>query len=101
MLTFTATFADEDLIGLSYTSWGDRKHAGFIAGGDGTLLVAAIVGIIVIFSWVMFWMVPFFMATKYLGLLRVSPEEEDVGLDVSHHGGGAYPTDMVKMDADG
>lgn len=100
-LLAAAAFADEDLIGLSYGDVGERKHSGFLTGGDGTLLVAAIVGIIVIFAWVSFWMVPFFFATKMLGLLRVSPEEEDVGLDISHHGGGAYPTDMVKMEGEG
>lgn len=101
MLISTAAFADEDLIELSYGDVGTRNHAGFLTGGDGTLLVAAIVGIVTIFAWVTVWMVPFFLATKYLNLLRVSPEEEDVGLDVSHHGGGAYPTDMVKMEGDG
>lgn len=47
-------------------------------------------------------MFPFFYLMKMLGLFRVSAEEEHEGLDVSHHGGSAYPSDTVtKMGADG
>jgi Amt family ammonium transporter len=38
-------------------------------------------------------MVPFFLILKKVGLFRVSPEVEAQGLDVSHHGGSAYPHD--------
>ena len=41
---------------------------------------------------------PFFFLMKFLGLLRVSPEEEHEGLDISHHGGSAYPKDMIRME---
>eukprot|EP00803_Ostreobium_quekettii_P009089 evm.model.scf_515.7 EVM.evm.TU.scf_515.7 scf_515:56938-63082(+) len=99
-LLAAATFADEDLMGLSYGDRedGTRKPFGWIMGGDGKLLVAAIVGIIVITVWVMGHMVPFFLVMKALGLLRVSPEEEHEGLDISHHGGSAYPKDAIKME---
>ncbi len=41
-------------------------------------------------------MVPFFMLLKKVGLFRVSPEVEAQGLDVSHHGGSAYPHESAK-----
>lgn len=99
-LIAAATFADEDLMRLSYGDFddGSRRAFGWIQGGDGKLLVAAIVGIIVIFSWVMGHMVPFFFLMKALGLLRVSPEEEHEGLDISHHGGSAYPSDQIRLE---
>lgn len=98
-----ATFADEDLMTLSYglLDSGAKRSYGFIAGGDGKLLVAALVGIVVIFGWVMGHMVPFFFLMKALGLLRVSPEDEHEGLDVSHHGGSAYPKDIIRMEKGG
>lgn len=96
-----ASFADEDLMTLSYgllePSMEQRPY-GFIQGGDGKLLVAAITGIVVIFGWVMGHMVPFFLLMKAVGLLRVSPEDEHEGLDISHHGGSAYPKDMIRME---
>lgn len=98
-LLAAATFADKKLMTLSYGDLDSGRRAfGWIMGGDGKLLVAAIVGIIVIFVWVMGHMVPFFFLMKSLGLLRVSPEEEHEGLDVSHHGGSAYPKDMIRME---
>jgi len=38
-------------------------------------------------------MTPFFLILKKIGLFRVDPEIEAAGLDVSHHGGSAYPHD--------
>jgi len=65
------------------------RNYGFIMGGNGSLLAAHLVYIIVIFAWVMGIMTPFFMILKRVGLFRVSPEVEAAGLDVSHHGGSA------------
>ena len=36
-------------------------------------------------------MLPFFFLLKVLGLFRVNPEDETIGLDESYHGGSAYP----------
>lgn len=60
MSAITASFADEDLVTLSYELLdpsGEQRPYGFIQGGDGKLLVAAITGIVVIFGWVMGHMV--------------------------------------------
>lgn len=72
----------------------NSENRGFIMGGNGRLLACAIIGVITIFAWVLATMVPFFVGLKALGLLRVSPEEEVAGLDVSHHGGSAYNGEM-------
>ena len=56
-----------------------------------TAFVAAIVTAI---------MLPFFLIIKKLGLMRVSPEVEALGLDVSHHGGSAYPHDKSTSKGD-
>ena len=42
-----------------------------MAGGNGRMLGAALVFIIVIIGWVLGHMVPFFMMLKAVGLLRV------------------------------
>eukprot|EP01023_Acetabularia_acetabulum_P053566 TRINITY_DN5998_c0_g3_i5.p1 TRINITY_DN5998_c0_g3~~TRINITY_DN5998_c0_g3_i5.p1 ORF type:complete len:477 (+),score=100.61 TRINITY_DN5998_c0_g3_i5:127-1557(+) len=89
-LLATAAFADQDLVTQVYG--GDFGNSyGFLNGGNGKLLGAALLGITVIFGWVSVFMVTFFIAMKYLGLLRVTQEEELSGLDTSHHGGDAYP----------
>jgi Amt family ammonium transporter len=35
-------------------------------------------------------MTPFFLVLNALGMFRVDPMEEKVGLDISHHKGAAY-----------
>ena len=44
--------------------------------------------------------VPFFAGMKVLGMLRVPPEEEHEGLDISHHGGSAYPKEFSRLAGD-
>lgn len=96
-LIAAAAFADERLTEVA--GYDPSENAfGFIMGGDGKLLVTAIVGIVTITAWVLGHMIPFFMLTRVLGLLRVSAAEEHEGLDITHHGGTAYPTDMVKTE---
>mmetsp|Transcript_39215 Transcript_39215/g.83583 ORF Transcript_39215/g.83583 Transcript_39215/m.83583 type:complete len:456 (-) Transcript_39215:235-1602(-) len=56
-------------------------------------LVAAIVTLLCEITWVSFWSITMFMAMKLIGILRVPPDVEDAGMDVSKHGGSAY-TDM-------
>lgn len=65
---------------------------GGIATGifGGHPLVAQIVGSIAIPVWAFVTSFILFSILKALGLLRVSPEEEQAGLDLSEHGMGAY-----------
>jgi Amt family ammonium transporter len=70
-------------------AYGDVDY-GVFYGGSGRLLACQIIGIICIFCWVTAMLAPFFFALQKLSLLRVSPSEELVGLDVSKHGGHAY-----------
>jgi len=72
-------------------------YGGFYApAGQGhQMFVCALIGIVVITAWVTALMLPFFMALKTLGLLRSPPEEEEAGMDISKHGGSAYPDYVV------
>ncbi len=63
----------------------------FYPGGGGRLLASQVIGVLVIFGWVSANMIPFFYIFKAFGMLRISAEEEQAGLDVSKHGGSAYP----------
>ncbi|KAI7840216.1 hypothetical protein COHA_005998 [Chlorella ohadii] len=93
---FAAPGMVNDVFGpLPGTEDGQRKY-GFIMGGDGSVLAAALVCIVVVAAWVLAIMTPFFMLLKKLGMFRVSPEVEAQGLDVSHHGGSAYPHEEGK-----
>jgi Amt family ammonium transporter len=97
----SAAFADLGMVTDYYgpypgTSQTNREY-GFIMGDrGGKLLGAHVVYIICIAAWVLGVMTPFFMILKKLGLFRVSPEVEAAGLDISHHGGPAYPHDPTE-----
>ena len=62
----------------------------FYPNGGGRLLASQVIGIICIFVWTVGLMFLFFGSFKLLGMLRISAEEEQAGLDVSKHGGSAY-----------
>ena len=50
----------------------------------------------IICAWAFGTMFVLFYALKLLGILRVSPEEETAGLDISEHGMHAYPPSLVQ-----
>jgi len=62
----------------------------FYPGGGGKLLGVQLLGVVVIAAWTMTLLGALFFILKKLNLLRVPVEEEEDGLDVSHHGGSGY-----------
>lgn len=70
------------------------NYYGLFYGGGGNLLACQLVGIIAIAAWTLGLLGPFFFIMNKLGLLRCSAEVEQIGLDISKHGGSAYAYDM-------
>lgn len=85
MLT-VAFLADPDL-----TGGGD--FTGLFYGGPGKFLGNQIYGMVVYSAWTICTSGIMFAGLKFMGWFRVDEEEEDIGVDVSHHGGSAYPLD--------
>ncbi|XP_024401783.1 ammonium transporter 1 member 3 [Physcomitrium patens] len=88
-LIFVGLFAQQNYILQIYDGAGDRPH-GLFMGGGGKLLAAQIIEILAIFGWVTVTMGPLFFLLKLFNLLRISPEDEMAGLDLTRHGGTAY-----------
>ena len=60
-----------------------------------TSLMIQLIGTLSICGWAFVTMLGLFLALKAVGMLRVSPEHEQAGLDISEHGMHAYPSDAV------
>ncbi|GMI38917.1 hypothetical protein TeGR_g2645 [Tetraparma gracilis] len=84
-LIATGLFANPDLKEAAY---GNRIAGLFY--GDGELLGAELITILFVFGWVTAIMLPFFIFLRKAGLFRVSQMDEEIGLDISKHGGSAY-----------
>jgi Amt family ammonium transporter len=103
----TAALADPnvvtDALGTLTDAEGNdvQRNYGFVIGGNGKLLASHLIYILAIIGWSMGIMFPFFFILKKLGQFRVAPEIEAAGLDVSHHGGSAYPHDPETARAKG
>lgn len=80
-----AIFADPELVEAAYGT-----KTGGILYGDVDLLGCEFAGVFFIIGWVAMLMTPFFIVLKTIGWFRVDALEEEVGLDISHHGGAAY-----------
>jgi len=78
-------------------AYGKGDYGGIFYGNEnsGKMLGCQICCLIVVFLWTAAHMGPFFYVMKGAGLFRVPPEMEEEGLDVSKHGGHAYP-DQIK-----
>mmetsp|Transcript_29024 Transcript_29024/g.42823 ORF Transcript_29024/g.42823 Transcript_29024/m.42823 type:complete len:569 (+) Transcript_29024:129-1835(+) len=91
-------FSDPVLQDLTYGS--ADAHVGWVHDfSDPMLLAAQCIQVGFIIAWVTVCMVPFFVFLRCVGLFRVDPLEEEVGLDVSHHRGTAYNFDGVDDNA--
>jgi ammonium transporter, Amt family len=69
--------------------------AGLFFGGGADLLVTQIVGVVAVFVFVMVTAGVLFAALKAGGVLRVDPEHEIEGLDVTEFGAPAYGPDVL------
>lgn len=84
---FVGLFADKNYVGEIY---GGGRPYGLFMGGGGKLLAAQLIEILVITGWVSVTMGSLFFALHKFNLLRISPEDEIAGMDVTSHGGMAY-----------
>ncbi|PWA58962.1 ammonium transporter 1 member 1 [Artemisia annua] len=90
-IIFTALFAKEKYVNEVYAIPGKTSRPyGLFMGGGGKLLAAHIIQILVIFAFVSATMGPLFWGLHKLKLLRISPEDETAGMDMTRHGGFAY-----------
>jgi len=76
-----------------------RDEAGLFFGGGAQQLVVQLVLGAVVAAWVLVTTGVLFAVLRRFGLLRVSPQEEALGLDLTEHGIGAYPADVLPRDA--
>jgi len=72
-----------------------REDAGLFYGGGINQLIMQLIGVVIIAAWVLATTGVLFFILKKANLLRVTPEEEIAGLDVSEHGSAGYGADVV------
>jgi hypothetical protein len=71
-----------------------KEHSdavGILYGGNGMLLASQILEVLFVAGWVILTAGPFFYCFRARNWLRVSAEEEHVGVDQGRHGSSAYP----------
>lgn len=78
---------------------GGDGPTGFLYGGDPSLLASQLIGLFSIAAFVSICSGTMFLVLAQRKQLRVSPEEEMLGLDIAEHATPAYNDDVVGMDA--
>ncbi|CAK9140845.1 unnamed protein product [Ilex paraguariensis] len=91
-IIFTALFANKVYVNEIYPGRPGRSY-GLLMGGGKNLLLAHVVQILVIATWVSITMGTLFWVLHKLKLLRISQEDEIAGMDMTSHGGYAYHGD--------
>ncbi len=76
-----------------------QDSAGLFYGGGGAQLVVQLILVGVVVAWTLLTMGTLFAVLRRFGILRVSAQEEALGLDLTEHGIGAYPADVLPRDA--
>ena len=79
---------------------GFKGEGGLFYGGGGRLLGINIAGALIIMVWTVVLVGIMFFAMKMAGILRIPADIEDVGNDISKHGGTAYPADALMLAED-
>lgn len=74
-------------VGLFATNNGVK---GLLYGGGISLLIVQLIGVVIIFVWVTVTSGAVFVVLNKLNLLRVSREDELLGLDITEHGSSGY-----------
>ncbi|GIL87251.1 hypothetical protein Vretifemale_15345, partial [Volvox reticuliferus] len=92
---FTGLLAKKDYVMQSYTARTSYPY-GLFYGGGGRLLACQVIGVLTVAGWTLGFMFPFFWILKRFKLLRVPPEDELQGLDISSHCSRAYYMDQVQ-----
>lgn len=90
----TGIFGSTNRIDFAY----GIADTGGILYGKFNLIAVEAVGVALIIVWCAGVMTPFFIGLNALGMLRVDPMEEKVGLDISHHKGAAYDLSAAKAE---
>ncbi|KAK4537390.1 hypothetical protein CDCA_CDCA12G3415 [Cyanidium caldarium] len=90
-------FSKPDYVAMTY---GPPNGSGGVFYGYGKQLAAQVTEILYIWGFVSLIIGSYFLAMKFLGVLRVSPEEELAGVDVTVCGGHAYPDDDAGIEED-
>jgi ammonium transporter, Amt family len=73
----------------------EEGSAGLFFGGGAELLINQIIGVVAVFAFVMTTCLVLFSALKAAGILRVDPEHEIEGLDVTEFGAPGYGPDAL------
>lgn len=76
----------------------NHTHYGLAYGGGGRLLLCQVIGIAVIGAMVTVTIAPLFLLLRAFGILRVTADQEEAGIDEICHGGAAYPEDVRPWD---
>lgn len=93
-LFFTGLLAKKEFVMQVYLK-GDDTPFGLFYGGGGKVLACQMLEIICIFGWVSVTMGALFFSLHACNLLRVPPDEEIAGMDMTKHGGSAYNTETA------
>jgi len=73
-----------------------KDSSGLLYGGGVNQLIIQFQGVAACFIWVMATCLVLFGVLKAAGLLRVSPEDEKLGLDLSEHASSAYQMSEIR-----
>ena len=86
---FVGLFVEKHYVQEVYDGDPGRPFGLFMEGGR-KLLAAQLIETLVIIGWVTATIVPLFFVLHWSRLLRITPEDEMKGMDVTCHGGSAY-----------